>query len=256
MKSLLKICILSLGFLLLGFYSVNAQSNDLSGKEIVQKADQKFKGNTSTGTMKMTIERPSWKREMEMKTWSKGDEFMLILITGPARDKGTAFLKRDKEIWNWQPSIDRVIKLPPSMMMQSWMGSDFKTDDLVQESSIVKDYTHTLLGEEAIDGRACYNIELIPNEDAAVVWGKVIMWIDKAEFMQLKTEFYDEYGDLINTMIGKNVKTLGGKLLPSILEVIPADEDGNRTLIEYIDLEFEVPMKESFFSVQSLKRIR
>src|SRR5690606_1606609 len=98
--------------------------------------------------------------------WGKGDELALILVTAPARDKGTAFLKRGNEIWNWQPSIDRTVKMPPSMMAQSWMGSDFTNDDLVKHSSVVNDFDHTLLGSETIEGRACHKIEMIPKESA------------------------------------------------------------------------------------------
>ena len=223
---------------------------------IIKKADEKLRGETSNGIMKMTIVRPSWSREITMKSWSKGTDYSLILITSPARDKGAAFLKREKEIWNWQPTIDRTIKLPPSMMMQSWMGSDFTNDDLVRESSIVKDYTHKLLGSETVNGYACHKIELIPKEDAPVVWGKVLLWIDQKEYMQMKTEFYDEDDYLVNTMLGKAVKQLDGKTLPSIMEVIPAEEEGHKTIIEYIDLAFDKPIKESFFSIQNMKRVR
>ncbi|MCO6487501.1 MAG: outer membrane lipoprotein-sorting protein [Phaeodactylibacter sp.] len=236
--------------------STAAYAQNLTAKEIIEKADQKARGETSIGELKMTIVRPTWKREMQMKSWSKGTEYMLILVTAPARDKGTAFLKRENEIWNWQPTIDRTIKLPPSMMMQSWMGSDFTNDDLVRESSIVKDYTHELLGRETIDGRECYKIQLTPKENAPVVWGKVISWIDTKEFMQLKTEMYDEDGYLVNTMYGKNVRDMDGRMLPSVLEVIPADEEGHKTIVEYLSLEFNEPVKEAFFSVQNMKRVR
>lgn len=233
-----------------------AYAQSLTAKEIIEKADRKQRGETSSGEFKMTIVRPTWKREMQMKNWSKGSDYMLILVTSPARDKGTAFLKRENEIWNWQPTIDRTIKLPPSMMMQSWMGSDFTNDDLVRESSIVIDYTHELLGKETIEGRPCYKIELTPKEDAPVVWGKVISWIDTEEFMQMKAEMYDEDGYLVNTMYGKNVKKMDDRLLPAILEVVPADEEGHKTIVEYLDLNFNEPIKESFFSVQNMKRVR
>ncbi len=240
------------GLFTLGF----SQAQTPDAKEIIRKADSKLKGLTNKSEMKMTIIRPTWTREMTMKTWGKGEEYAMVLITSPVRDKGTAFLKRGKEIWNWQPSIDRVVKMPPSMMSQSWLGSDFKNDDLVQQTSIVNDFSHKLLGSETIEGRSCYKIELIPNEDAAVVWGKVISWIDKTDYLELKSEFYDEDGYLVNTMLGKNIKTLGGKLLPSRLEVIPADEEGNKTVMEYLWIEFDKPIEESFFSVQNLKKIQ
>ncbi|MCG8331862.1 MAG: outer membrane lipoprotein-sorting protein [Chitinophagales bacterium] len=229
---------------------------DPPAKEIIKKADAKLRGETSIATLKMSIVRPSWTREMTMKSWSKGTEYSLILLTAPARDKGTAFLKREKEIWNWQPTIDRTIKLPPSMMMQSWMGSDFTNDDLVRESSIVEDYTHVLMGTEAVEGRPSYKIEMTPKPDAPVVWGKIIIWIDKEEYMQMKTEFYDEDGYLVNTMLGKAPKDFDGKLLPSRMEIIPADEEGHKTVIEYLNMEFDEPIKEQFFSIQNMKRVK
>ena len=254
MKS--KILMFALCLTAVGFIMTSFTNGDLTALEIVKKADQKLKGTTAQGEIKMTIVRPSWTREVTMKTWSKGDDYSLTLITGPARDKGTAFLKRKKEIWNWQPTIDRVIKLPPSMMMQSWMGSDFTNDDLVKQSSIVIDYEHSLLGDEELEGRMCYKIQLIPKEESSVVWGKIILWISKKEFLELKTEFYDEDDYLVNTMLGKDVKELGGKLLPAKLEIIPADEEGNKTVIDQLWIKFDEPIKDSFFSVQSLKRLR
>lgn len=229
---------------------------DPEPKEIVAKADAKLKGKTSQAEIKMSIVRPKWTRELQLKSWSKGDDLALILITAPARDKGAAFLKRGKEIWNWQPSIDRSIKLPPSMMSQSWMGSDFTNDDLVQQSSVVDDFTHKLLGMEKIEGRECYKIEMTPKENAAIVWGKVITWIDKTDYMELKAEFYDEEGYLINTMHGKNIKTLGGKLLPARMEMTPADQPGHKTIIEYLSLSFDKPIDDNFFSIQNLKKVK
>lgn len=245
----------SLLSILFTFLLMNVMGQDAT--EIIKKADERARGiESSRGEMKMTIVRPSWSREITIKSWSKGSEYSLMLITNPPRDQGTAFLKRDKEIWNWQPSIDRSIKLPPSMMMQSWMGSDFTNDDLVRESSIVVDYSHNLLGSEEIDGRSCYKIELIPKEEAPVVWGKVISWIGKENYIQVKTEFYDEDGYLVNTMLGKDIKMLGGRLLPSKLEMIPADEEGKKTVIEQLSIAFDEPIENSFFSLQNMKSIR
>jgi len=206
--------------------------------------------------MKMTIIRPKWTRETTMKSWSKGDDYSLILVTAPARDKGSAFLKREKEMWNWQPSIDRVIKMPPSMMSQSWMGSDLTNDDLVQQASTINDYSHKLLGEADVDGLACWKIELIPNDNLAIVWGKIIQWISKDESLIMKSEFYDEDNYLVNTMHAKNVKDLGGKRLPSIMEIIPEDEEGHKTVLEYVDIRFETSIDDRFFSVQNMKRVR
>jgi len=224
--------------------------------DIVKKMDEKTRGEQSYAELTMKIVRPDWEREVKFKSWALGEDYMLMYITSPARDKGTAFLKRNNEIWNWQPRIKRSIKLPPSMMMQAWMGSDFTNDDLVRQSSIIYDFKHELLGEEVIQERDCHIVELIPSEEADVVWGKIVMWIDKKEYIQLKTEFYDEDDYLINTMIGENIKLMDGRLLPTRLVVRPEEDDGNLTIVEYTALDFDEKKSPSFFSIQNLKRIR
>jgi outer membrane lipoprotein-sorting protein len=248
--------ILLLLFLVPFINGIMMAENDLTAKEIIQKADEKMRGESNIATIKMTIIRPTWEREMTLKSWAKGTEYSLTLVTAPARDKGTAFLKREKEIWNWQPTIDRTIKMPPSMMMQSWMGSDFTNDDLVRESSIVTDYEHELLGTETLEGRNCYKIKMTPKPDAPVVWGEIIIWISKDEYLQLKSEFYDEDGYLVQTIYGKQVKEMDGRVIPSVLEVVPADEEGHKTRLEYLSLDFNEPIQPSFFSIQNMKRVK
>lgn len=224
---------------------------------IIRKADEKVRGTTSSfGEMTMTIVRPTWSREIGFKSWSKGTDLALILITGPARDKGTVFLKRSGEMWNWRPAIDRTIKMPPSMMMQSWMGSDFTNDDLVKESSAVNDYTHKLLGSAKLEGYDCWKLELIPKPNAPVVWGRIVTWIEKKEYLQLRTEFYDEDGRLVNTMVGSEVKKIGGQLLPTLLTMTPADQPGHRTEVRYLDLVFDKPIDDKFFTEQNMRRVQ
>jgi outer membrane lipoprotein-sorting protein len=218
--------------------------------------DSKLRGAQSRADITMTIVRPSWERSIRMKTWSLGTEYSMILITEPARDQGIAYLKRDNEIWNWVPNIGRTIKLPPSMMMQSWMGSDFTNDDLVRESSVVTDYTHSF-GEDAdIDGYQTYQVILTPKPDAPVVWGEVRTWVTREEYIQLKTEFYDEEGYLVSTMQASEIKDFQGRKLASRMEMIPLDEPGNKTILTYNDLSFEEAITESFFNVQQMRRLR
>lgn len=248
----LKIAILA-PFLLI-YYSPAANSQ--TAKEIVQKMDENMRGQYSSQEMTMTIIRPTWKRSVSMKGWNRGQKYSLIYITAPAKEKGQAFLKRDKEMWNWAPSIDRMIKIPPSMMGQSWMGSDFTNDDLVKESSVIVDYDHSFIGEEKIDGKDCHKIKLIPKKDAAVVWGKIIVWITKKDYLELKVEFYDEDGYLMNTQLLTDIKTLGGRTIPTHWEMIPADEVGKKTVIQIEKSDFKTPIPESFFSQQNMKRIR
>lgn len=224
--------------------------------EIIRKTDEKMQGEDGYAEMVMKIVRPDWSREITMKSWAKDQDYSLILITGPARDKGTAFLKREREMWNWQPSIDRVIKLPPSMMMQSWMGSDFTNDDLVRQSSIVNDYTHKLLGDSTLLGKEVWKVELTPKEDAPVVWGKIEAYIDKKDYLQFLIKYYDEDGYLVNTMILSEIKNLGGRELPTRMEMIPAENPEQKTVIEYLSRSFNQEMPESFFSIQNLKKVR
>jgi len=253
----MKLIILKSGILfsaLLFFSSVFGQ--DLTAKDIIDKADKKNRGKTQQGTMQMKIVRPDWERTVEMKSWSKGDDYFIIYITAPAKDKGQVFLKRKKEMWNWVPTIDRMIKIPPSMMMQSWMGSDFTNDDLVKQSSIVKDYTHTLLAEEEIREQVCYKIELIPLPDAPVVWGKIISWITKDGLNLWKSEYYDEDEFLINIENAYDIKNFGDRDLPSRVEIVPADEPGKKTVLLMKDIKFNEPIDDNFFTQQNMKRVR
>lgn len=142
------------------------------------------------------------------------------------------------------------------MMMQSWMGSDFTNDDLIRESSIVLDYDHSIVGEETLQDRLCYKIQLIPKPEAAVVWGKLILWISKEGDLLLKQEFYDEDEYLVNTQIMSDIKSIGGRTIPCKLEMIPADEDGKKTVMQIEASDFNTDIKESFFAQQNMKRIR
>ena len=223
--------------------------------EIIKKVDQKMRGNYSYQEMEMKIVRPDWERAVTMKSWSKGTMYALILITSPAKEKGQVFLKRDKEMWNWVPSIERMIKIPPSMMMQSWMGSDFTNDDLVRESSIVIDYEHNYLGEEDINGTTCWKLELNPKPEAPVVWGKIIAWVDK-EYNQLKVEYYDEDEYLVNIMNQSDIRQMDDREIPTHLEMIPAVEEGKKTVINILSATFDDPIPENFFSQQNMHRVR
>jgi len=231
-------------------------AQDYTPKEIIKKADDKNRGLSSKGEMIMTIVRPDWSRAVSMKAWSKGTEYSMVLITAPPKEKGQVFLKRGSEMWNWVPSIEKMVKLPPSMMLQSWMGSDFTNDDLVQQSSIVKDYTHKLLGKENIRGLECYKIELIPLPDAAVVWGKIISWITTDGFDLWKSEYYDEDMDLINVENAYNIKKMGDRSIPSRMEIVPVTKKGQKTILEINTMQFNIPIEENFFSQQNMKKAR
>jgi outer membrane lipoprotein-sorting protein len=228
----------------------------LSARDIIAKADAKGRGLTSQAQMTMTIVRPDWSRTISLKLWSKGPEYSLVYITSPAKEKGQAFLKRQKDMWNWVPAIQRLIKVPPSMMMQSWMGSDFTNDDLVKESSIVVDYTQKLLGNETVREQACYKIELMPLPDAAVTWGKVIMWVTVNGFNQWQAEYYDDDMQLVNVMTASDIRKMGDRDIPVHLEMVPVNKKGNKTILETSTVVFDKPIADSFFSQQNMKSVR
>lgn len=223
--------------------------------EIIQKSYKNMEGNSSRAEITMKIVRPSWERSVSMKSWSKGEDFSMILITAPARDKGTAFLMRGNEIWNWLPDVNRTIKMPPSMMSQSWMGSDFSNDDLVRESSIVTDYTYKMLGDTTLGDYNCYRIEMHPKPDTPIVWDKVITYITKKNYLQLRAEFFDEDGIMVRTMEGSDVKEINGRLIPARMEMTPLEEEGNKTVIIYKDIAFNIDISDRFFSIQNMKRL-
>ncbi len=233
-----------------------ASGQELTAKEIVQKADEKNRGLSSRGELTMSIVRPDWSRTVSMKAWSKGNDYFMILITAPAKDKGQVFLKRKTDMWNWVPSIDRLIKLPPSMMLQSWMGSDFTNDDLVKGSSIVTDYTHKLLGKETVRGMECYKIELDPLPEASVVWGKIISWITVKGLDMWQNEYYDEDMKHVTTDNAYNIKRMGDRDIPTRMEMIPVEKKGNKTVLEINSMVFNIPMDETFFSQQNMKKVR
>ena len=250
MKRIVILAILLLGAA--GF--INAQ--DVDAKEIVRKANDLVTGHSSHSSATMTVVRPNWTRKVSMKTWSLGNDYYMILITAPAQDKGQVFLKRFNEMWNWMPSISRIIRIPPSMMGQNWMGSDFTNNDLVKANSIVDDYTHSILATESFGGYDCYKVQLTPKPEAAVVWDKIIVWIAKDKYFMLKAEYYNEEGELVNREIQSDIRHFDDRDLPSRLVMTPVGEKGKQTIFEFQQLDFHVSLKPEFFSQQNMKNIR
>ncbi|MCB8995047.1 MAG: outer membrane lipoprotein-sorting protein [Bacteroidales bacterium] len=241
-------------YLILLLFSASAKAQD--AKEIVRKANDLIQGKSNYSEMTMTVHRPKWDRSIAFKSWSKGNDYSLIYITEPAKEKGQVFLKRKTEMWNWVPSVDRMIKIPPSMMMQSWMGSDVTNDDLVKQSSIVDDYEQTIEGKENMGGYECYKIQLIPTEDAVVVWGKIISWISVKDYYTMRNEYYDEDGELVNVETMSDIKNFGDRSLPSTFEIVPVNKKDQSTKLEIKTIRFNQNMDDSFFSLQNMKSIR
>jgi hypothetical protein len=249
-----KIVLILASILIAGLFI--QQKTDLTATDIIIKANDLRYGETSQGIMEMTLVRPKWTRSVSMKMWTKGTDYSLVLITGPAKEKGQVFMKRETEMWNWIPKISRMIKLPPSTMSQGWMGSDYTNDDMMNEGSLVQKFNHKIIRSEKFEEMDCWVIESTPKDDDDVIWGKKISWISKDGFFSLKTESYDEDMYLVKTEIASDIIIMGGKRLPSNFEIIPEDNPGNKTIVVLKDIIFDKPIEESFFSQQNMKRIR
>ncbi|MCL2688252.1 MAG: outer membrane lipoprotein-sorting protein [Chitinispirillia bacterium] len=248
MEKVRLICLPIIFFFALTF----AQSAD----EVVQKSEDILHAKSSKSDVTMRIVRPNWTRELSMRSYSLKDDYAMIYILSPVRDRGTSFLKRQTGLWQWVPTISRVIKIPPSMMTQSWMGSDFTNDDLVRGASVVNDYTHSFLSDTVSDGAGAWRVQLIPKPTAPVVWSKVIMWVTKDDYIRRRVEFFDERGTLVSVLVLDNVKKMGGRTIPTRMTMTPQDKPGNRTVMEYSDAQFDISINESFFSQQNMKQIR
>lgn len=227
-----------------------------TAEEIIDYVDRLLRGNSSQGTVVMDIVTENWSRRLEMEMWSLGKAYSLVRVTAPKSEAGTATLKVDTQVWNYLPRADRTIKIPPSLMMGSWMGSHFTNDDLVKESQMVEDYDIEIVFEGARDGEAVWEFVLTPKPEAAVVWGRVEHQVRQRDVMPTWARYYDEDGNLSRTMTFAEFQTMGGRLVPSVMTVTPVDKPTERTMVIYSDIVFDVGLDESFFSLRNLKQIR
>ena len=225
-----------------------------TAKEIIERSDDLMRGKTSYTEMSMTVTTPRYTRSFKMKAWTSGRERAFIVVLSPAREAGVTYLKIGREMWNYLPSVERTVKIPPSMMLQSWMGSDFTNDDLARADSLITDYQHRLVGEEAIDGAACWKIELTPLPNAPVVWGKIIGIIQKDGYIGRRMEYYDEDMKLTKTLTTDRLITASGRKIASHMIMTNQSKPGQKTEISYDQIRFEVPVPESTFTEANLTR--
>ncbi len=224
-----------------------------TAQEIVDQVDRLLRGESSHGVVQMEVVTEHWSRAYEMRIWSLGTEYSLIRILSPRKDAGTATLKAGEDIWNYLPRVDRSIKLPPSLMGAAWMGSHFTNDDLVKESRIIEDYDVEIGFEGARDGVVVWEFVLTPKPEAAVVWGRIEEQVRQVDMMPVWARYYDDRGELARTLTFEEFKVMGGRLVPARMDVVPADKPGERTTILYSELEFDVDLDESFFSLRRLQ---
>lgn len=220
-------------------------------RKIVDRIDRLYRADTSRAAIEMRIETPNWKRTLKMDIWTEGLHKTFIRISYPKKDAGMATLRQGNEMWNFFPKINKVMKVPPSMMMSSWMGSDFTNDDLVKESSMLRDYDYRLLPNPDPDH---YYVELTPKADIPIVWGKIIITARKSDYIPVREEFYDEDGTKMRIMELKEIKPMGGKTVPTVIELIPLNKKNRKTTIRYLEAEFDKELDEGIFTHRSLKK--
>jgi hypothetical protein len=220
-------------------------------KKILDNVDRLYRSEHSFALLEMRIETPDWKRSLQINVWASGLEKTFIRILAPQKDRGVATLRIQNDMWNFFPKIDKVMKVPPSMMMGAWMGSDFTNDDLVKESTFIKDYYAKLI-DDAKDNTH-YTIELKPKERTATVWDKILLVVMKDSSIPVRQEYYDDKGTKVRELQFSDVKTFGSKTIPSVMTLTPFNKAGHKTVIEYKELKFD-HVDESIFSQMTLQK--
>ncbi len=225
-----------------------------SAKQILDHVDDLYRGQSSHGVLSMTVTTVHWTRTLGVEFWSKGKNESLFRILSPKKEAGTATLRSGNDIWNYLPRVNRVIKLPSSMMSASWMGSHFTNDDLIKESRMADDYTYQTTFDGVRDGHPVVEITCVPKPTAAVVWGKVVLTVNRRRDLPEVIKYYDEDLTLSRTMTFSEVAMLGGRELPTRLAVVPGDKPGESTVLHYEKLEFDPPLSDQFFSLRTLQQ--
>jgi outer membrane lipoprotein-sorting protein len=221
---------------------------------LARNCDAALKGRSERGAASMTVRTPEWQRTLEMTFWYDYPQKTFIRITAPAKDAGTGTLRLGSNMWTYLPSVERVIKIPPSLMLQSWMGSDFTNDDLMKESSLPNDYTHRIEDETTEGGDPCYRLVATPKPNAPVVWGKLVLLIRKADSLPRREEFYDEQGTLQKTLYFDNIHRIGSRNYPMRWRMVSNRKAGHETTLTFSSLEFDKPMSADIFTRQNLER--
>lgn len=241
-------------FILLVLFALTilpAQAEDLN--KILKEVDRLYRSDSSYSQIEMRVETPDWKRTLDMEIWTQGMKKTFIKILSPKKDAGIATLKKDNEMWNYFPKIDKVIKVPASMMMGSWMGSDFTNDDLVKESTLLDDYVGKIVPNS--DGQHYY-IELKPKAQTVSVWGKIELKLQKNNLMPVSEIYYNERGEKARVLNFKDVRLVDGRKIPMIMELIPMNKTGNKTVVEYKKVNFNQKIDSSIFSRNNLQKRR
>ena len=226
-----------------------------TARDIIRRAMEHYRGQTSYSEMTMVIQRRDWQRSMTMQGWSEGDKKTLVRVIEPKKDAGNGTLSVDGNMWTYTPKINRVIKVPSSMMNQNWMGSDFSNRDISKDTAIIDDYDHSLLETAAQDGHAVWTIESIPHEDAAVVWGREVLRI-RDDWVLLEQQFWDQDGELVKTLKAHEITEMGGRTIARVLRMARVDAPDEWTEVRTNAVEFDLALPDSLFTLSSLRNPR
>ena len=232
-----------------------ADSMTRNATDIVRDALNHWRGLSSQSEMTMIIHRPDWERSMSMDSWTEGEKRSLVRVTQPSKDRGNGTLINDDQMWTFSPKINRVIKIPSSMMNQSWMGSDFSNKDISRTDDILEQYDHTLLGESKIDNLLVYEIESVPHEDSAVVWGREVLFVREDNVM-VEQQFYDQDGEMVKQLRTLEFAEMGGRAVAARQRMEKADSSEEWTEIILDSVEFDVELSDSVFTLSNLRNPR
>jgi outer membrane lipoprotein-sorting protein len=224
-----------------------------TGREILQRMEALIWADTMRGEFEMRITTPRWERTLGLRIWMDRPKRSFVRVLSPAKEAGIGSLRIGNEMWNYLPAVERTIKIPPSMMLQPWMGSDFTNDDLVKQSSAIDDYVQQVTAEETLDGRPVWRIEALPKPDAPVVWGRIVYWIRK-DFIPVKQEYYSDRGELTRVMTFSEIRPIGGRSIPTRWDMKPLGKPGNVTVILVKDAEFNTAVDNEVFTQRNLQR--
>ena len=222
---------------------------------IVREAIDHWRGLSSYTEMTMVIHRPDWERAMTMRAWTKGKDQTLVRIVEPKKDRGNGTLTDANSMWTFSPKINRVIKIPSSMMGQGWMGSDFSNKDIARADDIVDQYDHTILQREEVDGVTVYEVQSIPHEDAAVVWGREVLKI-RDDYVVVEHAFFDQDGALVKKLVSLEIGEMGGRTIAKRQRMVKTEEPNEWTEISVNDVVYEIELKDSLFTLSNLRNPR
>lgn len=242
--------------LLVWWSPVSSRAQEADARAVIERVEALLWGKTMQGEIEMAISTPRWQRTMYLKLWMNRPTQSFVRVTAPAKEAGIGSLRIGSEMWNYLPSVERIVKIPPSMMLQPWMGSDFTNDDMVKESSAVNDYTHRIIGTEIVDGKPAYQIESLPKPEAAVVWGKVVYLIRKDDAIPIKQSFFSERGDLIRVLTFSDIKIMDGRLMPTRWEMRPVAKPENSTVVALKSAQFDRPIDPEIFTQRNLQKVK